>query len=227
MLKNYGLTLILLLGLSAGAQASRITGDSDYGSPPGSQSPLPCSSLTFSGSTYSCNVMSTNITAEAFTASTFDSSSHPADFVIFDFEVHGAVAGNSLVLTVGAPIPPDPSPSTNHYSYGIFAPPQGAPPGSCTNGGTAAQCTHDTPPANYCDNATCINGNLVTFPLFGTNPVFFVVVQDTQICDDTCTSPSVQVSASIEAQTVPEPWSLPMVGVAVVAAILLQRRRFA
>ena len=229
MLKTCSVTIVVLLGLSVELQASRISGDSDYGAP-GTQSPLSCSSLTFSGATYSCNVASSNITAEAFTASSFDSSSNPADFVVFDFEVHGAVTGNSLVLNVGGTIPPDPSPSSNFFSYGVFSPPTGAAPGSCMSSGSTlppAQCTHDTPPAGYCDGAACINGHSITFPMFGTNPVFFVIVQDTQLCDGTCVSPAVTVSASLQAASVPEPWSLPMVGLAVSGAILLRRGRFA
>ena len=194
LLKNYARALIFLLGLSAGAQAIRITGNSDYGITQG-KTPVACSSITYSGVTFSCNgPTGGNITAEAFTASSFDSSATPADFLVFDFEVHGAVPGQSLVLNVGGSIPPDPDASAGFYSYGVFGP--------CV-GGDSTQCTSASDtlkfPTNYCDNGTC---NSKVFPLFGTNPVFFVVVQDTRVCTDpddssTCTSPAVTITASI------------------------------
>ena len=193
-LKNCALTLILLFGFSAGVQAKRITGDSDYGVTQG-KAPQACFSITYSGTTFNCNgPTGGNITAEAFTASSFDNSSTPANFVVFDFEVHGAAAGQSLVLNVSGQIPPDPDPTHGFYSYGVFGP--------CI-GGDFTQCTSATDaskfPTNYCDSSNCISSG---FPLFGTNPVFFVVVQDTQVCTDpnnpsTCSSPAVTVSASI------------------------------
>lgn len=199
MFRIYGLVVIFLLGLSSEALAIRVTGDSDYGGTQGT-APLGCAKLTFSGSTFSCTGPAvTNITSEAFTASSFAGSSTPANFVVFDFKVHGALPGQSLVLTVGGTIPPDPDAAHGFFSYGVFGP--------CGQGSNAPQCTNSTDlasfPTNYCDSGTCLSNG---FPLFGTNPVFFVVVQDTQVCTDptnpsTCSSPPVTVTASILSPT--------------------------
>jgi hypothetical protein len=227
MLKIYGLTLTLLLGLSAGAQASRVTGNSSYGSPSNTPDTTPCSSLTFSGTTSTCNTSSSDIIAEAFAASTFGSSSQPSDFVIFDFTLTGPLTGD-LVLTTSSPIPADLDPGSNLYSYGVF---------TCPTFPGTAQCTTDTVTMDYCVTGDeCINTarTVVTLPLSdltlaGTlqDPVFFVVVDDAPPCA-LCSKPSVTVSAAIEpAAAVPEPGLLPIAGVAAIFMLAFYRRRAA
>jgi hypothetical protein len=226
MLRIYGLTLTLLLGLSAGAQASRVTGNSSYGSPSTTPDTTPCSSLTFSGTTSTCNTASTDIIAEAFAASVFGTSSQPSDFVIFDFALTGPLTGD-LVLTTSSPIPADPDAGAMFYSYGIF---------SCGTSPGTAQCTSDTVVTDYClTGDDCINTarDIVTLPLSGItltgadqDPVFFVVVDDAPACA-LCSNPAVTVSAAIEPAAVPEPRLLPFAGLAAIFMLAFYRKRLA
>src|ERR1700693_5126678 len=119
MLKNYGLTLILLLlGLSAGVQASRITGDSDYGTNPDITKPC-----TISASPLSCDIGNTGASAESFFASNNSTSA------VFDFMLTNPSPNSSLVLT-------DQTAGTSFVDWGIF---------SCAGGTEQCTIAHDLP----------------------------------------------------------------------------------
>ena len=151
MSKSYTLALVLLFGLAATAQASRITGDSDYGSAP---SIHPCTTST---ATFVCDVGSTGATAEEFIAS------NNSDIVVFDFQLNNPPSGPTFVLNVNS--------TATISDYGVF---------TCT-GGTEQCGNPPPNPTSYCPDDNCISGNVISLPLYGTaKAVFFVALNDPQ-----------------------------------------------
>ena len=224
-LTTCGLSAALLLGLSVTANAGHVFSSSDYGgnfnsnasTNPGSCTSSPATAFTFESATfsYSCLLDGATITAESFVAST------NSDLVVFDFMVSNEPSGMGLVLT------PSGAPINSASDLGLFF---------CSGGSTSPQCNGTSAAqvlSEIANDGSLIGGDAV-FPHSSSTLTYFAVLNDPATpagCDPSsppCTRTSASVTASFAPATAtPEPRLLPILGLVMLAAILIHRRRVA
>ena len=212
--KTWIILFVVLLCWSVSATASRVSSSSSYGLPAGAEcsGALVCTVTISSDSlTQDSDITDEIFQATAYGGTTFDPVS-TSPFVVFDFTVGNVMLGDSLVLTAsGAPIAAD---SNGSLGWGVF---------DCGAGSGAACGPDPADPATYCASG-CISGSTVTLPLFGTAPVFFVILDTTNL------DPTLNVTATIEGPStgaVPEPRLWPLAAIAILAGVFFYRRRLA
>jgi hypothetical protein len=228
MLKICG-TAIVILGLSVSAQAGRISGNSSYGgnfsSTAGACTSSSTDSFTDGSATFSYNcdlVGSTTIQAEAFlnSADALNAAINGGDLVVFDFQVTNAPAGMDLVLTPnGAPIYVEPSDSLPDLGLFVCSPGIPLP--------TDPQCIPATTDLSGVDTGSLVGSNAV-FATSSSTLTYYVVLQDPcEPASTTCVSASVNASFEPASTATPEPRLLPILGLALLAGLLIYRRRLA
>jgi hypothetical protein len=204
---------VVLLCLTVQANASRVAGNSSYGSSSGATD---CTDITLSNGTYVCDAGQSQsiLTGEAFDAS------FGGNDVVFDFKVNNpGPALSDFVLTLTdvtaatTPIAQDGVVNMEQvYGYGLF---------DCANtGGSSPQC--GAVPVNATGVVATPDGSSVSFQVNGANPangyVFFLVLNEPN-------GGPAEVTASMESTATPEPRYLPVAAFGMVGLIVLYRRR--
>ncbi len=213
-LKGYWSLLALLVALAASANATAIRGNSSYGTgnpanyscfdilPDGDLSLIGSPTLN-SSTAVNC---ATDVTEQDFSASIGD--------YVYDYAINDLT---NFTLTITSS-----NPSVEFYDYGEFA---------CESG-SVIDCT-----SGLTMNSDSVSpASSVTFTVTGNNTsdpfVFFVAECTSNSSSSACTSlPAadlgpVAVTATVMSST-PEPHLLPILGLGLLAAMLLRRRRLA